>query len=238
MKICSISDTHGLDFSFVSKCDILTHSGDFSPCFRGMQDVESQRLYLFNEFIPKVTSIAKHTIFIGGNHDRFLDKIFKAGEEEKFRKSLPENVYYLRDSGVTIEGIKLWGVPWTTKFLNWYFMGNDCEESLGKYYSQIPEGLDILLTHGPAYGYNDRVENPVYMSQDRTQHLGSRTLLKHIKRAKPRFLMAGHIHTGEHKPLKILWNPNDLNGFTISQNVSILDEQYEPTYTEVCTKEL
>jgi predicted phosphohydrolase len=234
MKISCISDTHGIEFDFLQPCDILTVSGDISPCYHtGL----SQKDYFFQEFLPKITKNAKTVIFIAGNHDKFLETIMKYGDEEAFKRDLPKNVYYLRDSSVIINGIHFYGTPWTPEFCRWHFMKLDNDEGLGKEFEKIPENVDYLLSHGPAFRFNDKIELPVYMSQLDSHNLGSKQLLKHVIRARPKNLCVGHIHSGSHKDMKILWDKQDLTKYTISRNVSILDESYEPFYKDVMTKE-
>jgi Icc-related predicted phosphoesterase len=158
------------------------------------------------------------------------------GLEDEFRKSLPENFHYLRDSSVIIDGIHFYGTPWTPEFCNWYFMKYDTEEGLGKIFSKIPEGVDYMLSHGPMWGCNDMIEKPIYQSQSDKGHLGSKMLAKYAKLAKVKNIFVGHIHSGSHKEEKILWDINDLNGYITSVNVSILDEEYKPFYKDVYTK--
>jgi len=50
------------------------------------------------------------------------------------------------------------------------------------YFDQIPEGVDILVCHGPAKGFCDG---------DR----GCDSLIEHIWRVKPRLVVSGHIHS-------------------------------------------
>lgn len=236
MKICSISDTHGITPDFLKKCDILTISGDISPCMGGFDSYGMQYEYFINDFIPFFKNKAKHIIIIGGNHDSFLEITMNNGMEENLRKELPKNVHYLRDSSIIIDGIHFYGTPWTPEFCGWSFMKYDTEDGLGKIFEKIPEGVDILLSHGPAYGYNDKIEMPIY-SGSSTKHLGSKMLLKRIKTVRPKNVVVGHIHSGSHKEAKIMhskeMHSKDLNDYTASVNVSILDEQYEPFYKDI-----
>ena len=50
----------------------------------------------------------------------------------------------------------------------------------------IPEDTQILLTHGPAYGYLDTVING--------EHVGCRDLLQKVLAVKPKVHIFGHIH--------------------------------------------
>ena len=49
------------------------------------------------------------------------------------------------------------------------------------YYDGIPEGLDVLVCHGPVKGYVDGGK-------------GCETMLTHVERTSPRLVVSGHIH--------------------------------------------
>ena len=97
--------------------------------------------------------------------------------------------------------------------MNWAFMKP--EAGLAEVYAAIPEGIDILVTHQPPYGYGDRWVNERTGAEE---HLGSHALLSAIERIKPRLVICGHIHGGhgyfEHARIPIY-------------NVSVVNEQYE-----------
>jgi Icc-related predicted phosphoesterase len=75
----------------------------------------------------------------------------------------------------------------------------------------IPEGIDILITHGPAWGILDDVEG------NRNVHLGCELLAEKIKQIKPKIHICGHIHTG---------HGHYFDGHTHYFNASVLNEQY------------
>ena len=228
-KIVSISDNHGiLDFK-LPPGKILTISGDITPTTEN--HLIGQEYWIKNHFLPWCDKLIKdnifeYVVFTPGNHDRIFERMMKSNKETEFRLSLPNNVYYLRDNMVEIEGIKIYGTPWTPTFGNWYFM--EPEAILHNKFMGIPEGLDILLSHGPAFGWNDTI-----MQYQETDHLGSTALREHIIRANPKMTCTGHIHSGDHKPSKIPSKFNDDNdGFDMINivNVSLLDENYEVAY--------
>jgi Icc-related predicted phosphoesterase len=222
MKICAISDLHGnLNMELDKDIDILTVSGDICPC-RGSHHPVEQLHWINNHFIPWARQAAKHTVFIAGNHDFVFEKMMKDNGEEAFRKSLPKNVHYLRDSKVTIKGVKIYGTPWTPIFYDWAFMRS--EEDLNEKFNKIPGGMDIVISHGPAKGHNDIVLAHPHRADE---HLGSSALYANISRAMPKWLFVGHIHTGEHKISEIIV---DNKVVTNSVNVSILDERYDIFY--------
>ena len=122
---------------------------------------------------------------------------------------IPESVIYLNDSGVTIEGINIWGSPVTPWFYNWAFNRHRGEEIL-KHWELIPANTNVLMTHGPVLGIHDSVING--------EHVGCRDLLEKVKEIKPAFHVCGHIHEGWGKAKK---------GVTSFINACILNDSYE-----------
>jgi len=120
-------------------------------------------------------------IFIAGNHDFYFEK----EKKEEVEKVIPSNVIYLNDPGITIEGIKIWGSPVQPWFFNWAFNRQRGEE-IAKHWALIPDDTDILVTHGPAFGVLDKTF--------RGEEVGCADLLERIKKVKPQFYIAGHIH--------------------------------------------
>lgn len=92
--------------------------------------------------------------------------------------------HLLVDSGVEIAGVKFWGTPWQPWFHDWAF--NATEEELDQHFAKIPEGTDVLVSHGPPYGYGDL--------NNSGHRCGSKALYKHILRVKPQLVVCGHIH--------------------------------------------
>jgi len=81
-----------------------------------------------------------------------------------------------------------------------------------KYWDQIPEGLDVLITHGPPFGILDQVTPG-------GEHLGCAELLEAIEEKKPRVHIFGHIHGGA--------GTFD-SGVTRFINAAYLNERYKP----------
>ena len=234
MKIIAVSDLHGeLNFKTPSG-DILTISGDICPV-NGSHSPTTQMYWLKNHFLPWCDKlikdgIVKHVVFISGNHD-FVFKKVTTNTTGDFYMALPDNVHYLFDSMVEIDGIKIYGTPWTPTFGNWAFMNS--EDILDQSYAKIPEGLDILLSHGPAYGLSDVILKGPYKSyDDDDKHIGSKSLRKHLMRSKPKHMLFGHIHEAEHKPkdIKSILDTDLNSAITTLACVSILNDYYEFEY--------
>lgn len=174
MQITTISDTHGLHHQLrLPGGDLLIHAGDV--CNRGTQHEANN----FIEWFEKQSYTNK--VFIAGNHDFFFENF----SQEEIQKVLPKNIFYLNDSEIEIEGIKIWGSPITPEFHNWAFnrkRGNEIE----KHWELIPNDTDILITHGPPYGILDKT----FQNTD----VGCINLLEKVEIVQPKYHIFGHIH--------------------------------------------
>lgn len=195
--IVAISDTHGQhDKLILPKGDIIIHAGDISP--RGRENE-------IKDFLSWFKSLDyKYKIFIAGNHDFY----FENRSQIEIDSIIPEGVIYLNDSGITIEGLKIWGSPISPWFYNWAF-NRHRGESIKKHWDLIPSDTNILITHGPAF---DRLDKT-----DSGKHVGCKDLLEVIEKIKPIIHVCGHIHEG--------YGVKPENN-TCFYNVSVLDENY------------
>lgn len=183
MKIILISDTHSLHNQLnIPKGDMIIHAGDF--CNTGSPVDVVNFLWWFNNLG------FKYSLCIAGNHDLLVEdrpKVFK-----KFMQDYP-NITYLQDSSITIEGIKIYGSPWTPMFNNWSFMLERGGEIKVKW-DKIPKDTDILVTHGGPFGYMDETFNPKTGKYD--EHVGCAELLKALDRLEVKHHIFGHLHEG------------------------------------------
>lgn len=209
MKITAISDIHG-NLINISKTDILIIAGDIVPLSIQRNLILSE-LWLKTEFTDWVSNIdCDKVIFIGGNHDFVL-------ENDVFENS--QKLIYLKDSSITVDGIKIYGSPWCTMH-NWAFYKN--ENDIYNAWMNIPDDIDILVTHVPpsvgTYGTTTQ-KNRNYM-----RDFGSPILTNIIETKKPKIHLFGHVHTGNHDMSETLNSGSKLC------NVSILDEDYKINY--------
>ena len=123
----------------------------------------------------------KHKIIVAGNHDQEIRDIDG--------HILFSNATYLQDELIEVEGLKIYGSPANEMNelrlnFDWAFCDPDYLRQVRK---DIPEGLDILLTHGPCYGILDQL----WWNH---QSAGSRDLLDAVLEKKPKYHVFGHIH--------------------------------------------
>ncbi|MBC8494143.1 MAG: metallophosphatase domain-containing protein [Candidatus Thioglobus sp.] len=188
MKLTCISDTHtrhrDLD---LPGGDILIHSGDFMNSGHVVGDIADFANWL-------AVQDYQHKILIAGNHDRMFEY-----DPKNALRLLDgfgdDSIVYLQDSEVVINGIKFYGSPWTPEFCGWAFALKSQEESEQKWL-EIPNDVDVLITHGPAYGYLDKIEYPVSANSTK-EHLGDKSLAKRIEKINPKLHVCGHIHSAQ-----------------------------------------
>jgi Icc-related predicted phosphoesterase len=118
---------------------------------------------------------------IAGNHDFSFEKQIIKDSFDYGR------VIYLEDSGTEIEGLKIYGSPVQPWFCDWAFNVHR-GAAIKKYWDKIPEGLDILITHGPP---NIILDQSIL---GRSDHLGCEDLLANLAITKPKIHVFGHIH--------------------------------------------
>ena len=171
-RIIALADTHNEHVGLaVPEGDVLIHAGDLTG--RGtLPELEQVADWLRAQPHP-------HKIVIAGNHDFALQRNPVAA------RALFHGLTFLEDSEVTLAGLTIWGSPWQPWFYDWAFNLHRGAEIDAKW-RLIPEGLDVLVTHGPPAGFGDRVHDG--------ERVGCEDLLRHLGRVKPRLHLFGHIH--------------------------------------------
>ncbi len=201
IKIACISDTHGAHRSVtIPECDLLLHAGDLTNV--GEYDL----LRDFNSWGKSIPLPSTHKLCVAGNHECTLE-----GKSREAKDLLPEWTY-LQDQSHTVAGLKVWGSPWSPEFYpeKWKFQlerGPSAEE----FWDVIPEDTDIVVVHGPPYGFGDTVIQgyPV----------GCEALARRLDKVKPRLTVCGHIHHS-YGVYESPW------GLVV--NAAIMTEEYRP----------
>lgn len=180
MKLLFISDTHNLHRHYglepwgkLPDSDVLIHCGDITT--HGTEDeVETFLQWLCSQPHP-------YKIWIAGNHDRCLEGMNPYSRWPEFARW---NIFYLNETGVNIEGISFWGSPYTPDHCDFAFQ---LHQTGKERWSKIPDGTDVLITHGPPFGILD-----IGHEMD---HAGCPFLLEQVtERVEPRIHAFGHIH--------------------------------------------
>jgi len=204
VDITFISDTHNkhnlIPTEYLKGGDMIIHSGDVSS--RGTEDEINAFLNWYSK-LPYT-----HKLFIAGNHDWFFEKASKHIVDTKMA-NYPE-ITYLNDSGVEIEGVKIWGSPVQPYFNNWAF--NRIGEAINEHWDKIPLDTNILITHGPIFGYLDMTLE------------GVRTGCEYLREKLPMFTdlkihACGHIHEA--------YGSHEFVDGQLFLNASVLNRRYE-----------
>lgn len=213
MKLVIISDTHGMHEKIGSgkwgappplpEGDLLIHCGDLSE-----NQQEARNFLSWFEDLDY-----KYKIFIAGNHDRWVQN-----QMDQFLKYYHhyKTIKFLYDSYQEVEGLKIYGSPWTRNLPRWAFQVEDGEDAR-KCWNLIPNDTDVLVTHGPAYGIGDRLHEQ-FRRPGEDIHVGCVSLLEKVTEIKPILHVFGHIHEGR-------GTSNKIEGVT-SINASMVDENY------------
>lgn len=206
IKIICISDTHTmLSKVKLPEGDLLIHSGDAT--FRG----NVTEMIEFNSDLEKIKNKYRLGIlYIPGNHDALPDL------NPDFAREIITNATILIHEAIEIEGIKIFGSPYTPTFFNWYFM-KDRGQQIKEKWEQIPEDTNILITHGAPMGILDMVPRGI--------HAGCEELHKRVFELKDlRLHVFGHLHSGNNKKYGGIVKQNDITFI----NAAICNEEYKP----------
>lgn len=214
MITACISDMHGLIEDLqIPECDLLIIAGDICPASN--HEAAWQANWLKDHFADWLAAVpAKNIVGIAGNHD------FVFQYAKKWTIELPW--HYLYNDSVEIEGLKIWGSPWSPWFNNWAFnfpTGDRGTKQASMLYNTIPDDTDIVITHGPPKGLGD------YVCWDGKQ-VGCPILLTRMYEVQPKLHVFGHIHgsTGVYESAGIKFI-----------NASVLSENYELTKKPIMT---
>jgi len=169
MRLILGSDLHGYLPVSIPSGDLMILAGDILPT-NEVHDFVFRKLNPWLQNVP-----VKNIVLTWGNHDwaAFEDLI---------------SVHYaivLIEQTVTISGLKIYGSPWSLPFRKWAWMAP--ESTLEKIYRDIPDDVDIIVSHAPPYGICDKAIDG--------RLCGSRSLLKRMKTlSKLKLIVCGHIH--------------------------------------------
>ena len=141
MRIVCIADTHGLHRQLeVPTGDLLIHAGDFTFYSKPPSIVSD-----FDDWLGSLPH--RHKVVVPGNHEFAL--------EEPEDRSAIANAILLVDSGVQVGGMRIWGSPVIPLYGGAFGMSRAADRK--RHWARIPEGLDILVTHGPPLGILDEL---------------------------------------------------------------------------------
>ena len=173
-----MSDTHNGHHNIKGHhvpCDLVIHAGDIT--FVGKYD----KLIMFNDWGGTILGTPQEQkVCIAGNHECTLD-----GDRET-ADAIFSNWTYLQDQAHEVLGLKIWGSPWSPEFgQGWGFQLRTPEQAKACW-AMIPDDTDIVVVHGPPFGYGDRTVDG--------RHVGCPLLLERLNQVRPRLVVTGHVH--------------------------------------------
>lgn len=204
-KVCAISDCHGY-LPTLPKADILLMAGDMLPVWN--HNLCYQSYWLQTDFTKWLESLEiQEKYLVAGNHCLILEH----GKHLIDFNKLP--CTYLEDSfSISKTGLKVYGSPWQNPFgYGWAF--NLPELDMAEKWATMPRDVDIILSHGPPYGYGDISPWPIPCLT------GCQAFTDTIKKVQPKLICYGHIHSGYGKYTI---------GKSILLNSCYVDNSYKP----------
>jgi Icc-related predicted phosphoesterase len=181
-KIWHISDTHTYHdlLQIPEGIDMVIHSGD---CSNPRDSVVSKMEIL--AFIDWFAALPiKHKVFVAGNHDVAIERSLITRYH-----FIGKDIVYLENESITIDGINIWGSPFTPSFgEGWAF--NKKRDKLHNVWATIPDDTNIVITHGPPMGILDLS----YSRENILEFCGCNALKKRMLQLQPELCLFGHIH--------------------------------------------
>ena len=167
MKILAIADEESpylWDFFEQEKLegiDLIISCGDLEPTYLS--------------FLATFSNVP--VLYVHGNHD------------EKYEKIPPEGCICIEDKIYIHNGIRIMGLGGSMRYRPGVHQYTELEMK-GRLLRIWPKlfwrkGVDILVTHAPAFGINDGVDLP---------HRGFHTFNETLDKYHPKFFVHGHVH--------------------------------------------
>lgn len=229
IKTVIFSDCHGILPDINDEFDLMLIAGDITPAtWYHSKSKILQREWLLSEFKEWLDKLPYRTansrvIVIPGNHDCVFEDMSISERIElnselgnRFELLLHEKTVFtnVNENGDITE-LKIFGTPYCKRFGKWSFMEDN--DLLEKLFNDIPEGLDILITHDPpTLNKLGTITEGFQEGKD----AGNEILSKRILEVKPKYVFSGHIHSGNH-------TLEEYEGILMA-NVAYVDESYYP----------
>jgi Icc-related predicted phosphoesterase len=196
-RFVCFSDTHGkhrsIPESHIVEGDVLLHAGDFSNA-GATQQVQDLAEWL-------AAYPAAHKVVIAGNHDESFDADYCKGACQRRHQS-PADVeatralltgpsspcIYLENATAEVLGYQIYGSPHYGSMADCDWAFNLAPREVAPKWAEIPQDVDILMTHGPPRGIGDMT----FFGK----RAGCDHLLRAIRQRSLKVHVAGHIHEG------------------------------------------
>ncbi|WP_170605921.1 metallophosphoesterase family protein [Ruegeria arenilitoris] len=171
MRVLAFSDLHlarnrAADLVAASaEADLVIGAGDYCNARSGL-----------DEAMKMLSGISVPLVLVPGN----------AESAEELTDAVPEGVHVLHGSGMTIDGLRVFGLGYgvpVTPFGDW---SCDMTEAEALELLNRCETADLLIVHSPPKGCGDVTSQGI--------SVGSTAIRDAIERVQPDFVFCGHIH--------------------------------------------
>ncbi len=167
MKILALADEESSylwDFfekEKLEEIDLIISCGDLEPSYLS--------------FLATLSNVP--VLYVHGNHD------------EKYEKNPPEGCICIEDYIYEYKGVRIMGLGGSMRYRPGIHQYTEQEMQSRLRRMWLPlfwrGGIDILVTHAPAYGINDGEDLP---------HQGFQTFRKILDKYQPKYFLHGHVH--------------------------------------------
>jgi predicted phosphodiesterase len=162
-QLFAFSDTHG------NHRQVIVPDGVETILFAG-DACEMGDLNQLEDFFAWFSALpVRNKLFVPGNHDLPFELV-----PDFARSILPENVIFLENQGVTLNGIRFYSLP----VRPWMYAP-----------LYLPSGIDVLVTHGAPLGIMDK-------------NFGCSILRHLVDSAQPAIHIFGHLHFSGGKSMR------------------------------------
>lgn len=167
MKILAMADVESKYFwdyfekSKLEGIDLIISCGDLNPNYLS--------------FLATFTSAP--VLYVHGNHDT------------KYAETPPEGCVCIEDRIYVHQGVRILGLGGSMRYSkgDHQYTEGEMKRRVRKLWPSLcmKKGIDILVTHAPAYGINDGEDLP---------HQGYKVFDTLMQKYRPRFFIHGHVH--------------------------------------------
>jgi Icc-related predicted phosphoesterase len=174
MRIVCVSDTHNATPDLPDG-DILIHAGDLT--------VRGYRIEVYRQlgWLELNRHRYKEVIVVPGNHDLYFEERWAEAEAD----CMAADIRLLHNAEIEVAGLRIYGSAHTPNYHDWAFMLGSAQ--IAAAWDRIPQGLDVLVTHGPPASILDEsYRGPI----------GCPLLREAVDRVAPRCHIFGHAHAG------------------------------------------
>jgi Icc-related predicted phosphoesterase len=193
MKLIAISDVHNRQNKLtIPECDLLIVAGDYT-----LQGRDSE-VKNFCEWLNKQP--ARHKLIVQGNHEVDVQEDFDNAYD--IAQEACPGVLFVEHELVIIEGIKIFLSAWTPYFNDWAYNAHRFitdgvtkrNPFIKELWKDIPNDVDIIVTHGPVHGIHDQVYQVDGVTPK--ERVGCWHLLEKVMQTNAKVHICGHIHSG------------------------------------------